>query len=109
MKDAILKNEPTELASKILALQYLGVTCELYSEGSDVEIWQREMDTDLLADVDRPPSDGLWVLDCAIVDNGEGDWPGTRECILDGTWRPATRDEALRFRDNDSPFVGEDT
>lgn len=39
-------------------------------------------------------TDGIWVGDLSVVDDGEGDWPGSRECAVQfSNAHPATAEE----------------
>lgn len=48
--------------------------------------------------------DGLYVWEGDYVDDGPGDWPGSRECRLDGWWRRATDEEWARHGRDEWPW-----
>jgi hypothetical protein len=53
--------------------------------------------------------DGLWVCSLTLVDDGPGDWPGSRECRLQVTpERLATPDEWAAFRRDEWPWANAD-
>lgn len=52
-----------------------------------------------------PKCDGLMVANLSLVDDGPGDYSGTRECILQlDNWRPATEKEWTDFREGNWPW-----
>lgn len=51
------------------------------------------------------PDDGIYICDVKIVDDGPGDWPGSREAIPQLlNFRLATPEEWLAFIDGDWPW-----
>ena len=51
------------------------------------------------------PADGLWVGDLKLIDDGPGDWPGSREFALQiYAWRPGTTEEWASFRAGEWPW-----
>lgn len=50
------------------------------------------------------PGDGVWTMRARMVDDGPGDWPGSREVIVQlyGA-RPTTKEEWLAFCERKEP------
>lgn len=79
---------------KLLAVFHEGVLTLLEHQGNDLEIEVENVGKDgLLESVGDPPAPGVWVWSGGFIDGGEGDWPGTREYVLDGEWAPASKEE----------------
>jgi hypothetical protein len=87
---------------RLLVVFHEGVTALLDQQGGDIA-WEAEnIGTDgVLKEVGDPPAPGVWVWSGGLVDDGPGDWPGSREHRLDGEWRSATAEELRRFRDGE--------
>jgi hypothetical protein len=52
-----------------------------------------------------PDGDGVYVCDLGWVDDGPGDWPGSREVLPSiATWRRATFEEWARHLKNEWPW-----
>jgi len=87
---------------KLLAVFHEGVLTLLEHQGNDLEIEVGNMGEDgLLESVGDPPAPGVWVWSGGFIDGGEGDWPGTREYVLDGEWAPASKEEWSAFQRGD--------
>lgn len=60
----------------------------------------------------RRPSDigldgapgGVWIWEGGYVDDGPGDWPGTREYRLEGTFREPTKEEWDNIENDEIPW-----
>ena len=53
--------------------------------------------------------DGLFIAELSMVDDGPGDWPGTREFLLSVTsFRTATAEEWAHHCDGDWPWDNEE-
>lgn len=51
------------------------------------------------------PPDGVYVVDMALADDGPGDWPGSREAVVQmSNFRLATADEWSKFRKGEYPW-----
>lgn len=48
--------------------------------------------------------DGVHVWEGVYVDDGPGDWPGTREYRLEGTFRPLTKEEWESLESGEDPW-----
>lgn len=86
--------------SKILAASFFSTPYLLYWEGGNVQAEIEVVGEQFLLDhldPEIPNENGLWVWSGKYIDDGEGDYPGTREVILSGTWRTATNEEWDRF------------
>ena len=56
-------------------------------------------------DMAAPGDDGVYVCDLGWVDDGPGDWPGSREVLPSiKTWRLATEKEWSRHLKNEWPW-----
>lgn len=87
---------------KLLAVFHEGVLTLLEHQGNDLEIEVENVGEDgLLESVGDPPAPGVWVWSGGFIDGGEGDWPGTREYVLDGEWAPASKEEWSAFQRGD--------
>jgi hypothetical protein len=52
-----------------------------------------------------PQPDGMYIGELRLIDDGPGDWPGSREvCLSLQEVRPITKDEWEAFRDGDWPW-----
>jgi hypothetical protein len=93
--------EVVKQPSKALVLYWLGVQVILDWEGTDLLDEAKDVgEADILANVDNPPSDGLWVCECARVDDGASDWGhGMRDTVIEGTWRAPTVAEVEYLRE----------
>jgi hypothetical protein len=57
------------------------------------------------AGADYNLKDGVWVADLDIVDDGPGDWPGSRESLLQvKRAHPVTQEEWVSYLDGDWPW-----
>lgn len=57
------------------------------------------------ASADYNLKDGIWVADLGLVDDGPGDWPGSRECLLQvKDAHPVTAEEWAFYLDGDWPW-----
>lgn len=53
----------------------------------------------------QDPGDGLYIVELRIADDGPGDWPGSREGILQlHDPKPATREQWAAHCDGDWPW-----
>jgi len=60
---------------------------------------------DVGADYNDDIDDGVWLFDLGLVDDGPGDWPGSRECMLQLTnGRHATAEEWAYHRGDEWPW-----
>jgi|GEM_PF-2503990 len=56
-----------------------------------------------------PNGDGVYVCDLGWVDDGPGDWPGSREVLPSiKTWRPVTAEEWGYQRNGEWPWYPEE-
>lgn len=89
--DASVEDPSKNLVNRALVVQYMGrPLAVLYSANS----WMCELITGLGADSDSfdveemnlesdlPDEDGVYVVDLVGVDDGPGDWPGSRETTV---------------------------
>ncbi len=53
----------------------------------------------------KDPGDGVFIVDMDLVDDGPGDWPGSREVAIQfSNARKATKDEWNMVNDGDWPW-----
>jgi hypothetical protein len=80
------------------ALQNMLDAAGVHVGGGDFAAGKAGMDYEL-------DEDGTYVVDLVIEDDGEGDYPGTREyCVAMRNERPATKEEWNRHLDGEWPW-----
>lgn len=67
-----------------------------------------QFDLDAVGADFAPQRDGVYVSELCLIDDGPGDWPGSREvCLSLREVRPITKDEWMFYRDGLWPWEQE--